>query len=66
MGTGPLGAASRRDLIHSRGCCEVYIRLEGKRNITELPGVAGPAPMRPPVITANDAWGWGLPGESPA
>lgn len=33
--------------------------------MTELPGVAGPAPTGPPVITANDARGRGLWGESP-
>lgn len=31
VGTGPLGAASRRDLIHRCGRSEVYIRLERKR-----------------------------------
>lgn len=29
MGTGPLGAASRRDLIHRCGRSEVYIRPGG-------------------------------------
>lgn len=31
MGTGPLGAACRPDLILRGSCCEVYVRLEGEK-----------------------------------